>query len=269
MLQKWPHRHFRRKNIAMSDLLVFRSITDFQNYRASIQGRVGIVPTMGALHAGHASLIERSVRENDVTIVSIYVNPTQFNNPNDLAKYPRTWDADLQLIKKCGAQVVLAPTYEEIYPDQYHFRLTEDDFSTLLCGAHRPGHFTGVLTIVMKLFLITQADQSYFGEKDFQQLQLIRNMVGAFFLKVNVNGCPTLREESGLAMSSRNTTLTAAGKEKASAIYQALTTSATIPEARKRLVEAGFEVEYLEEHFNRRFVAAFIEGVRLIDNVQI
>lgn len=253
----------------MSDLLVFTSITEFRAYRAKLKGSVGVVLTMGALHAGHASLIVRSAGENDVTVVTIYVNPTQFDNPEDLKKYPRTWEADLALAKKSGAQAVLAPSYEEIYPDQYRYKLTENVFSTKLCGAHRPGHYDGVLTIVMKLFQITQADQSYFGEKDFQQLQLIKDMANTFFLKTKVNACPTLRETSGLAMSSRNVRLTDAGKEKAPAIFQALTKSSTALVANEKLTAAGIEVEYLEEHFNRRFVAAFIDGVRLIDNVEI
>ncbi len=269
MWQKLALKIFRRKNIAMSDLLVFRSIADFKVYRAGILGSVGLVPTMGALHAGHASLIQKSASENEVTVVTIYVNPTQFNSAEDFKKYPSTWQDDLELAKKAGAQVVLAPTYEEIYPDHYHYKLTENDFSKKLCGAHRPGHFDGVLTIVMKLFQITQAEQSYFGEKDFQQLQLIKEMAKAFLLKTNVNGCPTLRETSGLAMSSRNIRLTETGKEKAPAIYRALTKAPTITEAVQYLTEAGIEIEYLEEHFNRRFVAAFIDGVRLIDNVPI
>ena len=253
----------------MSEILVFKSIAEFQKYRTSLKGSVGVVPTMGALHPGHASLIQQSARQNQTTIVTIFVNPTQFNNPEDLKKYPRTLEADVELAQKAGAQIVLAPEFNEIYPDEYRYKLTENDFSKKLCGAHRPGHFDGVLTVVMKLLQLTQADQSYFGEKDYQQLKLIQNMAQAFFLKTKINACATLRETDGLAMSSRNVRLTPAGREKAPAIYKALTQSRNVEEAKTQLQKSGIEVEYLEDYFNRRFVAAFIDGVRLIDNVAL
>jgi pantoate--beta-alanine ligase len=253
----------------MNNLKVFTSIPDFKNYRNTMSGSVGLVPTMGALHAGHASLIKKSASENTVTVVTIFVNPTQFNNSEDLEKYPRTWEADLNLASEAGAQVLLAPHYAEIYPDNYHYKLTEDEFSKILCGAYRPGHFDGVLTVVMKLLQITNADRSYFGEKDFQQLKLIEMMAKAFFLRTEIIPCKTLREPDGLAMSSRNVRLTAQGREKAPIIFKTLSQSGSASDARKVLETAGIEVEYLEDHFKRRFTAAFIDGVRLIDNVQI
>ncbi len=253
----------------MNDLLVFNSISEFAKYRSGISGTVGVVPTMGALHTGHASLIEQSARENSTTIVTLFVNPTQFNNPEDLKKYPRTWEADLSLAKKAGAQVVFSPSFEEIYPDQYLYKISENEFSKILCGAHRPGHFDGVLTIVMKLLQIANADRSYFGEKDYQQLKLIEGMATAFFIKTEITACKTLRESDGLAMSSRNVRLTPAGREKAPILFKALSQAPSAAEARKQIENVGVEVEYLEDHFNRRFVAAFIDGVRLIDNVQI
>ena len=253
----------------MNDLLTFTSIAEFKSHRAKLTSRVGLVPTMGALHAGHASLIQQCAEKNDVTIVTIYVNPTQFNNADDLNKYPKTFEADLELAQKAGAQIILAPTYEEIYPDGYTYKVTESEFSKTLCGSHRPGHFDGVLTIVLKLLQITDADTAYFGEKDFQQFKLIEKMSSAFFLKTKIKSCSTLREADGLAMSSRNVRLTAPGREKAPLIYKALTTAPTAAKARQILENENIQVEYLEDHDRRRFVAAFIDQVRLIDNVKI
>jgi len=255
----------------MSDLKIFESVAEFIQYRDQnlSHKKVGFVPTMGALHEGHASLLQKSAQENDVTVLSIYVNPTQFNNPEDLKKYPRTWEADLEIAKKNGAQIVISPKYEEMYADNYRYKVTESEFSKILCGAHRPGHFDGVLSIVMKLLNIVSPQKAYFGEKDYQQLQLIKDMTLSFFMKTEIVPCPTLREKDGLAMSSRNVRLTEAGRKKAPAIYEALKNSKSAHEARERLLSQNVEVEYLEEHFGRRFIAAFIDQVRLIDNVQI
>jgi pantoate--beta-alanine ligase len=255
----------------MNSIKVFESISEFIQYRNKnfAQAQIGFVPTMGALHQGHASLLKKSSQENDISILSIYVNPTQFNNADDLKKYPRTWEADLDLAQKNGTQIVISPRYEEIYADQFRFKLTESDFSKILCGAHRRGHFDGVLTVVMKLLQITKATKAYFGEKDFQQLQLIKDMVASFFLSTEIIGCATFRELDGLAMSSRNVRLTESGRKKAPLIYQALTNSKTTSEAIELLNAEQIQVEYLEEHYGRRFIAAFIDEVRLIDNVKI
>ncbi|MBC7741010.1 MAG: pantoate--beta-alanine ligase [Bdellovibrionaceae bacterium] len=253
----------------MNKLLTFTSISKFMQYRNSLGGSVGLIPTMGALHAGHASLISRSSAENNFTVVTIYVNPTQFNNADDLKKYPKTWEADLQLAEQSGANAVLAPMYAEIYPDDYKFKLTENDFSKMLCGAHRPGHFDGVLTVVMKLLQISKADKAYFGEKDYQQLQLIISMAKAFFVSTEIVSCPTYREADGLAMSSRNVRLSSAGRKKAPLIFKTLSAAGTPEQARAVLEKEKIKVEYLEDHFDRRFVAAFIDDVRLIDNVKI
>jgi pantoate--beta-alanine ligase len=255
----------------MSDLKIFDSISNFISFRKThlISKKIGLVPTMGALHTGHASLVQTSARQNEITILSIYVNPTQFNNPEDLKKYPRTWEADLKLAQQSGAQIVIAPQYEEIYADQYRYKITESEFSKILCGQFRPGHFDGVLTIVMKLLQIVQADNAYFGEKDFQQLQLIKDMAAAFFIKSDIIGCPTFREDDGLAMSSRNLRLTAEGRKKSPLIFKAITEADSIETARKVLEKEKIEVEYLEEHYGRRFIAAYIDQVRLIDNVKI
>lgn len=255
----------------MNDILVFESILDFISYRNKhfASKKIGFVPTMGALHEGHASLLRKSSEENEITVLSIYVNPTQFNNLDDLKKYPRTWEADLETAKKCKTNIIISPKYEEMYSDNYRYKITESEFSKILCGAHRPGHFDGVLTVVMKLLNIVSADKAYFGEKDFQQLQLIKDMTKNFFLKTEIIPCPTLRESDGLAMSSRNVRLSPIGRKKAPAIYEALKNSKSIHEAREKLKNQNIEVEYLEEHFGRRFIAAFIDQVRLIDNVSI
>jgi pantoate--beta-alanine ligase len=255
----------------MSELKIFHSISEYRTFRRNLLSdvSVGFVPTMGALHKGHASLIEKSAAENNLTVLSIFVNPTQFNNPDDLKKYPRTWEADVELAKAAGANVILSPKYEELYADNYRFQLSEKEFSKKLCGAHRPGHFDGVLTVVMKLLQIVNPKKAYFGEKDFQQLQLIQDMTKAFFLPVEIVPGPTVREADGLAMSSRNVRLTPEGREKAPLLLKALKDGLSFDKAKQLLGEKQIELEYLEEHFGRRYIAAYIDGVRLIDNVKI
>jgi pantoate--beta-alanine ligase len=255
----------------MSELKIFHSISEYRTFRRNLLSdvSVGFVPTMGALHKGHASLIEKSAAENNLTVLSIFVNPTQFNNPDDLKKYPRTWEADVELAKAAGANVILSPKYEELYADNYRFQLSEKEFSKKLCGAHRPGHFDGVLTVVMKLLQIVNPKKAYFGEKDFQQLQLIQDMTKAFFLPVEIVPGPTVREADGLAMSSRNVRLTPEGREKAPLLLKALKDGLSFEKAKQLLGEKQIELEYLEEHFGRRYIAAYIDGVRLIDNVKI
>ncbi len=255
----------------MNDMKVFNSIKEFISFRKQIHPdiEIGFVPTMGALHMGHASLIRRSSLENDLTILSIFVNPTQFNDPKDFSKYPKTWEADLKIAKDSGADFVIVPTAEEIYSDNYRYKVTETDFSKKLCGAHRPGHFDGVLTVVLKLLMLTRPTRSYFGEKDYQQLKLIKDMVDSFFISTEIIGCPTLRESSGLAMSSRNTRLSEAGLIKAATLFKQISNNTTAAEVFNNLSEAGFQVDYVEDHAQRRYVAASLEGVRLIDNVTI
>lgn len=255
----------------MSNLKIFNSIREFINYRDQLDKnlRVGFVPTMGALHAGHASLIHKAANENDICMLSIYVNPTQFNNPEDLKKYPRTWEADLAIAEKNGAHIVLAPEFSEIYSDNYRFKMSENTFSKILCGAHRPGHFDGVLTVVSKLFQIVQPTKAYFGEKDYQQLQLIKDMSQAFFLRTEVISCATVREDDGLAMSSRNMRLSSDARKKAPLIYKTLIEFSNFEKAKNILASESIELEYLEEHFGRRYIAAHLEGVRLIDNVAL
>lgn len=233
------------------------------------QGRsIGFVPTMGALHQGHASLLEKSRKENDVCVLSIYVNPTQFDNKEDLAKYPSTLDHDAKVAAEAGVDYILLPTYDQIYPDGYRYKVSESRMSQMLCGAHRPGHFDGVLTVVMKLLNIVQPDRAYFGEKDHQQLELVRGMVEAFFMDLEIVPCATVREADGLAMSSRNVRLTPEQRSLAPKFQEALTKGNTTGEAKARLESEGFEVDYIEDIGRRRYGAVKLGTVRLIDNVE-
>ena len=243
---------------------IFGTIQEWRAFRASMTEPLGFVPTMGALHMGHAFLVARSAAENPRTLVSIFVNPTQFNDPTDLQKYPRTLEEDIALLEVQGADYLLLPSADALYPDGYRYRVIENAFSKELCGKHRPGHFDGVLTVVLKLLQLAKAKNAYFGEKDFQQLRLVRDMAETFFIDTDIVPCPTLREPDGLAMSSRNRRLNAEERAKASLLYQAL-----LANDRALLEREGFAVDYLEEHDGRRYVAASLGAVRLIDNVEI
>jgi len=251
-----------------------KSLKEFcQSIRAKGQS-VGFTPTMGALHDGHRSLFERSVKENDVSIASIFVNPTQFDDKKDFEVYQRTLEADYKLLSEIGVDVVFVPEVEALYPDDYRYRVSETEFSKTLCGAHRPGHFDGVLTVVLKLLLLTTPDRAYFGEKDWQQYRLIKGLAEAFFLATAIVPCPIVREPSGLALSSRNQRLSAKDREIAASIYKAITNAATPLDARTLLEAKGFTVEYIEDvpdtqTARRRLVAVHFGGVRLIDNVSI
>lgn len=248
---------------------VFESLKDWFQFRRDRTGSLGFVPTMGALHEGHLELVRRARVENSQTIVSIFVNPTQFDDPNDLKKYPRTFEHDLAMLGAEGVDYVLYPRATEIYADQYRFKITENELSRALCGAHRPGHFDGVLTVVLKLLQITDADRAYFGEKDFQQYTLVRQMAEAFFLKTQIVGCPTVREEDGLAMSSRNTRLSDSQRQLAADFPKILSEARGVDEARAQLEARGFEVDYVEQMMGRRFGAVRLGEVRLIDNIKV
>lgn len=229
--------------------------------------RLGLVPTMGALHEGHLALMRQAKSENDIVVVSLFVNPTQFNNPEDLKKYPRTLEKDLELISSVGVDYLFYPEVSDIYPDDYRYKVTESTFSKILCGAHRPGHFDGVLTVVMKLFNIIKPTQAYFGEKDYQQLKLIQGMVQSFFMDVKIISVPIVRNEKGLALSSRNQRLSPEGILKAETFAKILNQNKPLNEIKNELEKFNIEVEYLEEHFGKKFAAVLIEGVRLIDNI--
>lgn len=276
---------------------IVHAIKDLQEALADLhaQGKtVGLVPTMGALHAGHASLVKRSVAENDATVVSVFVNPTQFNDKNDLAKYPRTLEADCRLLEQCGATVVFAPSVEEIYPepDMRHFSFPPLD--TVMEGAYRPGHFNGVCQIVSKLFDLVKPDRAYFGEKDFQQLAIIREMVRQLKFPLQIVGCPIVREADGLALSSRNTRLSAEQRQQALKISQTLFASVdyaathTVAQTQQFVEDAiaaapGLRLEYFElvdgntlqkitdwadTDYAVGCITVFCGEVRLIDNIK-
>ncbi len=239
-----------------------------------IRGReqhTGFVPTMGALHAGHAALIRRAASENNFTVVSVYVNPTQFDNPTDLGNYPQTLAQDALVAESEGADLLFAPSYTEMYPDGFRYQVQETSDSHALCGAHRPGHFTGVLTVVLKLLNIVKASRAYFGEKDYQQLHLIKGMAEALFLDTEIVGCPTVRESDGLALSSRNLNLSPDGRALAPLLYQLISRTDSDLKVSQALDAAGFRVDYVESRWGRRFAAARLgpteKEVRLIDNV--
>lgn len=255
---------------------------------------IGVVPTMGALHAGHMSLVETAKAQCDRVIVWIFVNPKQFNNPEDLANYPRTEHEDAAKLTPYSVDAVYVPDVDQVYPEGFATNVSVTGLTDVLCGAHRPGHFDGVATVVSKIFLQTGADRAYFGEKDFQQLQVVRRMAGDLDIPITVVPCPTVRETTGLALSSRNLRLSPEGLVKAAQLYPILRDVAEElaqgsrfhpleERARARLAEAGFgEVEYFElrseeglqalDHADRParlFAAAWMDGVRLIDNVAV
>ncbi len=248
---------------------VLSTVEAFRQWRAEAVDPLGFVPTMGALHAGHRSLMERARADCASAVASVFVNPTQFNDPEDCRSYPMTLQEDLAMARETGMDAVFTPSFETLYPDRYRYRVTENEHSSALEGAHRPGHFDGVLTVVMKLLQIVAPHRAYFGEKDWQQLDLVRGMADAFFLPLEVIACPTIREADGLAMSSRNRRLSAAGRDLAPEFHRALAESSTALEARERLAAAGFSVQYVEDAGSRRLAAVELEGVRLIDNIPL
>ena len=214
---------------------------------------IGLVPTMGALHEGHASLLRRSARENDVTVVSIFLNPTQFNDKSDLERYPRTLESDCTLAESCGVQIAFAPGVKEMYPepDTRHFSYPPTD--SVMEGARRPGHFNGVCQIVSKLFMAVEPDRAYFGEKDFQQIAVIKRMVADLGFKLEIVPCPVVRQSDGLARSSRNALLTDEERKTSAKIYQTLNESKTkglsVDETRQWVIDTinavpGLEIEY-------------------------
>lgn len=249
---------------------IWNTIADWQERRATLACRsIGFVPTMGALHRGHVSLVERCRQENQLVVVSIFVNPSQFNDPKDLDRYPRTLAQDLKLLEDLGADEILLPNQPELYPHGYRYRVEPNSNEQVLEGAYRPGFLQGVMTIVLKLLNLVRADRAYFGEKDYQQLTVVTEIAQEFFLSTRIVPCLTVREESGLAMSSRNLLLSPEARDRAAGIFRILTTAASPAEARAALEAQGFAVEYVEERWGRRLAAAYLDGVRLIDNVAV
>lgn len=248
---------------------LIKTVVEWQTLLASFpeNKKLGFVPTMGNLHAGHLALFKKAVAENDITVVSIFVNPTQFNQEGDYQQYPRTLAEDILQAESTGVDFVFAPNYAEIYPDNYHFKISEAVLSAVLEGEFRPGHFAGMLTVVMKLLQIIKPTVAYFGEKDYQQLQLIKEMARAFFLSVRIEGCETVRLASGLPLSSRNNRLTQEQFVLANQFPKYFHADLPCDEIQRQLETAGFKVDYIREHNQRRFAAVWVGDIRLIDNI--
>ena len=248
---------------------IVTNINEWREIKKNAAGKtVGLITTMGHLHAGHMSLCTRSSAENDITVVSIFVNPTQFNQASDYKLYPRTTEQDCALLSSQKVDYVFLPDAEEMYQDGYQVQVTETQLSTELEGLHRPGHFNGMLTVVLKLLNIIQPMRTYFGEKDYQQLLLVKKMVHALCLPIDVVGCETIREKDGLALSSRNSRLSEIQRQKAADFPRLLHNKLLQPEQiTDQLTTLGFKVDYIAEQWGRRLGAAWLDEVRLIDNI--
>jgi pantoate--beta-alanine ligase len=234
---------------------------------------IGFVPTMGNLHAGHLSLLKKAQQANNITVLSIFVNPTQFDGPNDLKNYPRTFAADFAAAQRAKVDYVFVPEYAAMYPDKYHYKIIEMKESLQLCGKSRAKHFSGMLTVVMKFLLLIQPARAYFGEKDWQQLQLVKAMAQAFFMDVKIIACSTVRDANGLALSSRNSKLSTTQYIMAVNFPRLLHAKLTTSKIRSALEQLGFKVDYIIDknygNERRRFGAVKIGEIRLIDNVKL
>ncbi len=281
-------------------MLIFNKKSDLSAFLSPLINQnksIGFVPTMGALHEGHLSLLEKSLDENNITVMSIFVNPTQFNNAEDLEKYPRTLEKDIEKMSLISNKIIVyAPSVSDIYEGNTVSQSFEyDGLEHQMEGQHRPGHFDGVGTIVKRLFEIVQPNNAYFGEKDFQQLQIVKKLVSKHKIPVQIIGCPIFREKSGLAMSSRNERLSPEARNKAAIIFEILTKAKELFQKKSinetiRFVEKSFkkhpefELEYFEiadeetllsaktKDVNKKyrgFIAVFIEKIRLIDNISL
>ncbi|MDF1573917.1 MAG: pantoate--beta-alanine ligase [Bacteroidales bacterium] len=277
-------------------MIVYRTKNDLTRHLASLQQEqkaIGLVPTMGALHQGHASLVEKANSENDQIVVSIFVNPTQFNDPSDLDRYPRTLDQDLELLRKLEADIVFVPSVKEMYPEEDTQIFDLGNLDKVMEGKYRKGHFNGVAQIVSKLFLLVRPQRAYFGQKDFQQLVIIRRLVEIMKLDLSIVPCPIIREQDGLAMSSRNVRLSKEQRKLAPFLYETLVqakekTDTLTPSQLKEWVirqfntQALMELEYFEivedkelmpvEEWDEKVnkvacLAVQIGSVRLIDNL--
>ena len=272
-----------------------KTLIDYVERQREMGKKIGFAPTMGALHQGHLSLYKAAKKENDEVISSIFVNPTQFNNPDDFQKYPKTLEKDLELLEKAGVDAVYVPNVEEMYPDGLNSKKYDfDGLENEMEGKYRPGHFDGVGTIVEELFRQVQPHNAYFGEKDYQHLAIIKKMVEKTKLPVKIHGVPTLREEDGLAMSSRNVRLTETQRKEATIIYETLTKVKewfkvlSVEEIKLRVLEifrnSNFELEYFviadektlketdffyKDKNYRAFIVAYADDVRLIDNMHL
>lgn len=259
---------------------IIRDIAALRIARTSLGGTVAIVPTMGALHAGHMKLVETAKQHADHVIASIFVNPTQFAPAEDLSRYPRREAEDAAMLAKAGVAILWAPDVATMYPDGFATTISVAGVSEGLCGTYRPGHFDGVATVVNKLFAEVRPDVALFGEKDWQQLQVIRRMVADLDMEIAIIGVPTEREADGLAMSSRNAYLSTADRQAAVALPNALIAAASalsqgaderaiLDQARVAITSAGFKIDYVERRGDRILAAARIGATRLIDNFPI
>lgn len=248
---------------------IVTKLSDWLVIRKQLSGSIGFIPTMGNLHAGHLQLFERARCENDMVVASIFVNPTQFNQSSDYDTYPRTLQADYAKLENQRVDYVFVPDAKDMYPDNYEIRLTENQISRYCEGEYRPGHFDGMLTVVMKLLNLVKPMKAYFGIKDYQQVMLVKKMVSAFFMPIEIVSCETVRAEDGLALSSRNTRLTVVQRQHAAIFPKLLQSSFSLDEIKKQLAEHGFKIDYIEEHWQRRLGAVWLGEVRLIDNVAI
>ena len=272
-----------------------KTLIDYVERQREMGKKIGFAPTMGALHEGHLSLYKAAKKENDEVISSIFVNPTQFNNPDDFQKYPKTLEKDLELLEKAGVDAVYVPNVEEMYPDGLNSKKYDfDGLENEMEGKYRPGHFDGVGTIVEELFRQVQPHNAYFGEKDYQQLAIIKKMVEKTKLPVKIHEVPTLREEDGLAMSSRNVRLTETQRKEATIIYETLEKVKewfkviSLEEIKQKVTDifrnSNFELEYFviadeetlkeanaidEDKEYRAFIVAYADTVRLIDNMHL
>ena len=255
---------------------IFQNLQEFKEYRNSISNKdnIGFIPTMGKLHVGHFHLFKESIKNNKYTIVSIFVNPTQFNEKNDYLQYScnikKDIAEDIEKIKKYSIDAVIIPNAKELYKKNDFFYVKENFFSKKLEGKFRKNHFQGVLTIVMKFFNIVRPNYAYFGEKDYQQYYLIKYMTIYFFMDIKIILCETIRDKNFLALSSRNTRLNKEEYKLAKNFPKIfLNKNYSCNEIRKKIEQLGIEVEYVEEYFNRRFISVKINNIRLIDNIKI
>ena len=275
-------------------MIIYNKIDDIQPFLKSQKNKsIGFVPTMGALHQGHISLVEAARKNNDIVVVSIFVNPIQFNNPDDLKKYPKTLEEDSHMLKEAHCDVIFYPSIEEMYPEKVTKTYNFGALETVMEGAFRPGHFNGVAVVVKKLFDIVGANNAYFGKKDFQQLAIIRKLVEIEEIPINIIACPTEREKNGLAMSSRNRRLTPKEREEASEIFKALNyvknhkdlfSPQELEKKALAFLTKHFQTEYFQivdgyslqrisnwenTNYPVACVAAHLSSVRLIDNMEI
>lgn len=247
---------------------IFHTINDWLAFQKTLPASlaIGFVPTMGNLHAGHQSLYLRSKKDNQATMASIFINPTQFDQIDDYRQYPKTMAADLALLQDARVDYCLIPSETDMYKDAYRYNIVEHELSQLMEGKHRPGHFTGMLTVVMKLLHLVKPKRAYFGEKDYQQYLLIRDMAAAFFMDIEIIQSPTIRETSGLAYSSRNARLNANERLLAEQFANIFHRPGSCEQITQQLQDIGIQVDYVMDYNKRRFGAVVIGAIRLIDN---